>query len=183
MSNCTIGLFWKCYHIGNWVQNSFIVPYLNSTNHRVSLTCSRKLVHNGEVRKQIIRHLHTSHDTHFICGEYQKHRTRWLNVVHRRVQWKPTKQKQRNLTGFMTIPPYLLWLQRSVFYWAKNIFYYVKHANDFSNANSKLRQKAIGTEGFLVSCSFIARWFYRSPYHDSHLSPNFTFLFRIHWWA
>ena len=119
----------------------------------------------------------------FICGKYQKHRTRWLNVVHRRVQWKPTKQKQRNLTGFMTIPPYLLWLQRSVFYWAKNIFYYVKHANDFSNANSKLRQKAIGTEGFSVSCSFIARWFYRSPYHDSHLSPNFTFLFRIHWWA
>lgn len=133
--------------------------------------------------KEAIRHLHTSHDTHFICGEYQKHRTRWLNVVHRRVQWKPTKQKQRNLTGFMTIPPYLLWLQRSVFYWAKNIFYYVKHANDFSNANSKLRQKAIGTEGFSVSCSFIARWFYRSPYHDSHLSPNFTFLFRIHWWA
>ena len=38
-------------------------------------------------------------------------------------------------------------------------------------------------EGFSVSCSFIARWFYRSPYHDSHLSPNFTFLFRIHWWA
>ena len=49
----------------------------------------------------------------------------------------------------MTIPRYLLWLQRSVFYWAKNIFYYVKHANDFSNANSKLRQKAIGTRGLL----------------------------------
>ena len=49
----------------------------------------------------------------------------------------------------MTIPPYLLWLQRSVFYWAKNIFYYMKHANDFSYANSTLRKKAIGTRGLL----------------------------------
>ena len=72
-------------------------------------------------------------------------------MIERCVSSSPVKtnKKQRNLTGFVTIPPYLLWLQRSVLYWANNIFYYMKHANDFSYAISTLGQKAIDTRGLL----------------------------------